>query len=98
MIIFKWMQTLHLYIVGRVQGVGYRMSTEIEAKQLGLTGWVRNLSDGRVEIMAQGKKEKLQAFEAWCHQGPPLACVDHVVANWIDQPAQYETFTTTATL
>lgn len=70
---------MHYYISGKVQGVWFRASTQKEAKQLGLTGWVRNLSDNRVEVLACGDKEALAKLSAWLHCGPPLANVSEVV-------------------
>lgn len=77
-------QRVHLYISGRVQGVFYRASTEAIARQLGLTGWVRNLPDGRVEALAEGPREALDRLVSWCRQGPPAAHVEGVEANWQD--------------
>ncbi len=67
---------LHLWVSGRVQGVFYRANAVQVAKQLGLTGWVRNLPDGRVEIVAEGEAESLQKLLSWCRLGPPAAQVD----------------------
>ncbi len=76
------------YIVsGRVQGVFFRASAQEEAKKLGLTGWARNLQDGRVEVLACGDEEKLSQFHQWLHQGPELAKVDEVLSetsSWED--------------
>lgn len=55
----------HLLIEGRVQGVGYRMATQMAARQFALTGWVRNLSDGRVECIAEGLPEQLNQLVDW---------------------------------
>lgn len=55
---------------GRVQGVGFRFSTEGEADRLGLAGWVRNLPDGSVEVEAEGTPEAVAALVAWLHEGP----------------------------
>ncbi len=63
---------------GRVQGVGYRFSTEREAERLGLTGWVRNERDGAVALEAQGASDKVEALIAWCRRGPPGARVSGV--------------------
>ncbi|WP_123639319.1 acylphosphatase [Marinimicrobium koreense] len=68
----------HYLIQGRVQGVSYRANTQRKARELGLTGWVRNLPDGQVEALAQGAPETLQTFEAWLWQGPALAEVTRV--------------------
>lgn len=68
----------HYRIIGRVQGVFYRASTHDTARQLGLSGWVRNLPDGSVEAIACGDEAQLARLEHWLHQGPPLAMVDNV--------------------
>lgn len=75
-------QELHLFITGRVQGVSYRANAAFTAEKLGLTGWVRNLADGRVELLAQGEEKTLKSLLAWAHEGPALARVNHVEAHW----------------
>lgn len=72
---------MHYYISGKVQGVWFRASTQKEAKQLGLTGWVRNLPDNRVEVLACGDKEALTKLSAWLNSGPPLAKVSEVASE-----------------
>lgn len=72
------MRTLKLLISGRVQGVFFRASTQKLALQLGVTGIVRNLDDGRVEVIAQAEEEVLQALIDWCRQGPPNARVERI--------------------
>jgi acylphosphatase len=68
---------IHLLIRGHVQGVWFRKSTEEKARELGLSGWVRNLSDGRVELMAQG--DRAGELQVWVEAGgPPTARVDRV--------------------
>lgn len=69
---------VHLFISGTVQGVWFRESTRKEAERLGVTGWVRNLGDGRVEALAEGAPAHLQEFVGWCHKGPPAARVTGV--------------------
>jgi len=69
------------YVSGRVQGVYYRASACDIARQLGLTGWVRNMPDGRVEAVACGDSRKLDEFEAWLWNGPETARVDSVIAQ-----------------
>ncbi len=66
---------LHFYVSGKVQGVWFRASTQEKAQQLKLTGWVKNLHDGRVEIFACGEQQQLRLFEDWLYIGPPLASV-----------------------
>ena len=63
-------------IGGRVQGVGFRFFTEAAAIREGLHGWVRNLSDGRVEVGAEGEAEAIERFERHIRHGPPFARVD----------------------
>ena len=69
---------VHLVVVGRVQGVAFRARAVGEANRLGLCGWVRNRMDGTVEARAEGTPAAVQAFVAWCHEGPPSARVDEV--------------------
>ena len=73
---------MHLFVSGRVQGVGYRWHTKQESDRLGVTGWVRNLEDGRVEAIAQGARNALDALVAWCRKGPAHAGVTDVAATW----------------
>ncbi|MCX5820398.1 MAG: acylphosphatase [Deltaproteobacteria bacterium] len=68
----------HVRISGRVQGVFFRANTWKTARSLGLTGWVRNLPDGRVETVFEGKPKDAEAMLAWCRTGTPPARVDHI--------------------
>ncbi|MBX3000218.1 MAG: acylphosphatase [Caldilineaceae bacterium] len=68
----------HLLIGGRVQGVGFRMNTLLQANQLGVHGWVRNLPDDRVEVLAWGERQAMDQFIEWCRRGPLHARVDAV--------------------
>ena len=70
----------HLWISGRVQGVFFRANTLQQARSLGLAGWVRNLSDGRVETVFEGDERAARAMLSWCHRGNPPARVAHVEA------------------
>jgi len=67
-----------IHVSGLVQGVGFRWSTAREASRLGITGYVRNLSDGSVYIEAEGSPDKLEEFLSWCRKGPGAGFVDHV--------------------
>ncbi len=86
------MTQVHLYISGRVQGVFFRHHTHKKATALKLTGWVRNLSDGRVEVFAEGPSDKLEELINWCHQGPPAADVEKVDVEWLEEGPQYGDF------
>lgn len=77
----------HFLVSGRVQGVFYRASTVDMARGLGLTGWVRNLSDGGVELVACGDAAKLQELERWLWDGPRHARVERVRAADIEERA-----------
>jgi acylphosphatase len=68
----------HFRVSGRVQGVFFRASTRQQAVVLGLTGWVHNLSDGQVEVMACGETAQLDRLAQWLERGPELAKVDSV--------------------
>ena len=70
------MRRVHGRVSGRVQGVGFRWSTRIEAERLGLTGWVRNRADGTVETEFEGGDQPVEAMIAWLAAGPPGARVD----------------------
>ncbi len=68
----------HAYISGIVQGVNFRFYTQQKAQALGLTGWVRNLEDGQVEIIFEGSSEAVHKMMAWCYNGPRSSRVDKV--------------------
>ncbi|WP_142848568.1 acylphosphatase [Telmatospirillum sp. J64-1] len=74
-------KTVHVRIEGRVQGVWYRAWTVGEARKLGLSGWVRNRSDGSVEALFQGSSAAVDAMLAACREGPPAARVSAVTVN-----------------
>lgn len=86
------MERLHVRIQGIVQGVFFRANTQNIASGLGLAGWVRNCPDGSVEIMAEGKKEKLEAFLQWCQKGPEDAHIDKVEHEWGPAQNEFSTF------
>ncbi len=81
----------HLIISGKVQGVGYRYYTAQQAKQRGITGWVKNLPDGRVEAVLEGNKQAITEMIKWCHQGPPASEVTEVKINY-EKPQSYNKF------
>lgn len=71
---------VHVFISGKVQGVFFRSSTKRQAEGLGITGWVRNLADGRVEAIFEGEKEDVEQMVQWCRKGPGYARVEGVDA------------------
>jgi acylphosphatase len=73
---------LHVHLHGRVQGVFFRESTRREAAGLGLSGWVRNLPDGRVECCFIGPRDACERALAFVRTGPPAASVSHVEVEW----------------
>jgi acylphosphatase len=81
-----------LRIKGRVQGVGFRYSAVDEARRLGLSGWVRNLPDGDVELVAEGPKGTLQRLATWAHIGPLGALVTDVEEKWLPYAGEFDTF------
>ena len=72
----------HLFIAGRVQGVCYRAFTRAVAHTLGLSGWVRNLGDGRVEAVFEGQRKLIQQAIGQCNSGPPGAHVANIEVQW----------------
>jgi len=82
----------NLKIYGQVQGVFFRRSAKLEADRLGIVGWTRNDNDGSVEMMAQGEKEKIDKFIAWCKKGPPFAKVEKVDVFWEKDLHDYSDF------
>ena len=85
-------QELHAYIRGVVQGVGFRYFVIQRANQLRLHGYVRNRSDGSVEVLAQGPKDALERLKAMLRQGPSGASVDEVQAQWREPSEHFRGF------
>ena len=83
---------LHVVIEGRVQGVFFRASAMEEACSLGLSGWVKNCWDGRVEAVFEGERYKVEQVLKWCQKGPPGAMVRNVEANWGNATGEFDTF------
>jgi acylphosphatase len=76
------LKQLQLFVRGRVQGVYFRASAQREARRLGLTGWVRNRSDGSVEIVAEGEEVAIRELHGWAQKGPSAARVERVDTRW----------------
>lgn len=90
-------QRLLARVSGRVQGVGYRYFAHDVATRLGLTGTVRNLADGGVEVVAEGETVALQALLAHLRQGPAAARVTNVQVSWQAVRGEFREFTIRAT-
>ncbi len=90
------MLRLHLLLSGDVQGVGYRWFARAQARQLALVGWVGNLWDGRVEVVAEGERAQLDAFLAQCRQGPPFGHVESVEVAWLSATGEFKEFRITS--
>lgn len=84
--------TVRLHITGRVQGVGYRAWTVHTARQLGLVGWVRNLTDGSVEALAQGPRDAVESLIAAAQAGPPGARVTEVKSTPVQNAERSDGF------
>jgi acylphosphatase len=76
------LKQLQLVIRGRVQGVYFRASTQREARRLGLTGWIKNRTDGSLEILAEGEETSIRELYGWAQKGPSAARVERVEARW----------------
>ena len=77
---------------GKVQGVFFRSATQREAKRLGLTGWVKNLPDGSVEVTVEGEVDSLKEFQSWVQRGPSAARVDRVDTRWRGYTGEFVDF------
>jgi acylphosphatase len=86
------MKCIRCIVSGRVQGVFFRRSAQREAEALGVSGWARNLPDGRVEVLACGEPAALEAMQRWLRQGPPQAAVSDVACDGHDQPPDLSGF------
>lgn len=86
------MKRVHLTISGEVQEVLYRSNSVNEAQKLDLKGWVKNTPDGKVEIIAEGDRENLEKFIAWCRKGPSFAKVSGVIIDWEESTGEFSSF------
>lgn len=82
----------HVWISGRVQGVFFRANTRRKARSLGLTGWVRNLPDNRVEAVFEGEEVAAEAMRQWCRTGTPPSRVDHLESDEESPTGEYTDF------
>lgn len=82
----------HVFVSGMVQGVFFRSETQHEAKRGKVTGWVRNLRDGRVEAVFEGEKENVEKLIEFCRKGPPGARVTKVEVSWEEYTEEFKNF------
>ncbi|MCS7119869.1 MAG: acylphosphatase [Candidatus Bathyarchaeota archaeon] len=83
---------VHVFISGRVQGVFFRHEIRKRATSLNLTGWVRNLPDGRVEAIFEGEREAVEEILEFCRRGPPGALVRNVETRWEEPKCEFSSF------
>ncbi|MFO8241490.1 MAG: acylphosphatase [Dissulfuribacterales bacterium] len=83
---------VNILVNGRVQGVFFRANTKAEAKRLGLKGWVKNLPDGRVELIAEGPAWAVNELINWCHKGPAYSRVDNIEFHEETPRGRYDEF------
>ena len=84
---------IHATVSGRVQGVGFRYFVHRDARQLGLTGWVRNHTDGTVQVVAEGSEQDLNELVSRLNEGPPMAWVKDVAIQWQAAEGSFTDFT-----
>ncbi len=85
-------KSVHVYISGRVQGVSFRYNTRRKANSLGVKGWVRNLSDGRVECRFEGSEQAVESMIEFCREGPRLAKVTDFEVEEEEYKGQFSDF------
>jgi acylphosphatase len=83
---------VHVFVSGRVQGVFFRSETKHEAESRDVKGWVRNLSDGRVEAVFEGEEETVKALVEFCRRGPLGAIVANVDLAWENYTGEFDDF------
>ena len=85
-------QEIHAIITGHVQGVGYRFYARNQAHKLGIKGWVKNLDNEDVEVLAQGSRDILEQFIRFLKKGPELSQIDNIDINWQNPSIIYDGF------
>jgi len=86
------MKRVHAFYGGRVQGVGFRFTAEEAAKRLGVVGWVKNLRDGRVEVVAEGDEKALQQFLDHIRNGPMRNFIQRAEVMWNNATEEFADF------
>jgi len=83
---------VHVFVEGRVQGVFFRSKTQKTANSYNVKGWVKNLYDGRVEALFEGKEEDVERVVLWCHQGPVSSSVTRVEVKEEPFTGEFDSF------
>jgi acylphosphatase len=83
---------LRAIVHGQVQGVGFRMWTQRHARMLGISGYVRNLADGSVEVVSEGPRETLEQFLVAMRRGPESADIQSVQVSWTTRASEFDRF------
>ena len=86
------LKRIHIFVTGRVQGVFFRQSTRVMAIKNNVNGWVRNLDDGRVEIVAEGEESNVNTLANWCKTGPANSRVDEFELSEETSTDEFENF------
>jgi acylphosphatase len=85
----------HVFVSGKVQGVFFRQNTKRQAQKFGVTGWVKNLEDGRVEVIIEGEETAVKALIEFCSAGPKGASVTNLAAEWETFKDEFQGFEVT---
>ena len=86
------MQRVHVWVKGRVQGVGFRAFVQQNGVQIGLTGWVRNVGYNTVEAVAEGTEEQIKLFLEMIKRGPSISRVDESREEWEQMTGEFDVF------
>ncbi len=84
----------HIFVSGIVQGVFFRHATKVQAETFNVTGWIRNLLDGRVEAVFEGEENNVKKLVEYCRHGPPGAKVTNVEVEWQKYLGEFTSFKT----
>ena len=83
---------IRVYVTGKVQGVFFRQALKVKAKQNNILGWVKNLDDGRVEILIEGDHKCVESVVEWCNFGPANSRVDNIEIGHEDYSGKFKNF------
>jgi len=86
------MVRVYIKLTGRVQGVAFRYYARSMACRLGVKGWIRNMINGDVEVMAEGNKENISRMIEWCKKGPRMAHVEDITLSWLPYTGEFLDF------